>query len=457
MICHARLTAGGIETACITQIKEFSRRGYKIYVLAENGFYAEKLKQIKGVTYIDFPYESRASYNLQKVEQVKEIIEKYNIKLVYIHQIDCVASVLSACILTNTPYIAYVHHGITGVYDDELQMGNMGRNFQTLYYKMASKIIAIQEASKKENMERFKLEENKYKVIPNCVDFLEFNSKSPINLNKVLLISRFEKDKKNGVINGLRWFLEYKKLNSKAELTIVGDGSQRQKVEEQIKELKIECHMLGARNDIRDIMEQNGIILGIARCAQEAIAMKRIAIITGNEDFQGIITNDNIEKFSYTNFQDIKNGKMDYAEVAKQAHLLKNKDIEKIVDKNYEWLYKNRNIKDNIYEVEDIEKINNPITELDRNEILRILIGELQYMHTWMQKEIDRGWEARQKTEDYYLGREKWNNKVLKEKEQELEQYIAKYNNALNELENIKNGKFWKIYKKLFKNNKNKI
>lgn len=179
----------------------------------------------------------------------------------------------------------------------------MGRNFQTLYYKMASKIIAIQEASKKENMERFKLEENKYKIIPNCVDFLEFNSKSPINLNKVLLISRFEKDKKNGVINGLRWFLEYKKLNSKAELTIVGDGSQRQKVEEQIKELKIECHMLGARNDIRDIMEQNGIILGIARCAQEAIAMKRIAIITGNEDFQGIITDDNIEKFSYTIFK----------------------------------------------------------------------------------------------------------------------------------------------------------
>ena len=107
--------------------------------------------------------------------------------------------------------------------------------------------------------------------------------------------------------------------------------------------------------------------------------------------------------------------------------------------------------------LEDIEKINNPITELDRNEILRILIGELQYMHTWMQKEIDRGWEARQKTEDYYLGREKWNNKVLKEKEQELEQYIAKYNNALNELENTKSGKFWKIYKKLFKNNKNKI
>ena len=419
MICHAKLGAGGIETACITQIREFSRRGYKIYVLAESGFYAEKLKQIDGVTFIDFKYESRESYNLEIIEFVKNIIEKYNIKLVYIHQVDCVASVFSACVLTNTPYIAYVHHGITGVYDEELQIGNMGLEFQTLYYRMASKIITIQETSKKENMERFKL----------------------------------EKDKKNGVINGLKWFDEYKKINPKAELTIVGDGSQRPKVEEQIKELKIKCNMLGARNDIKNIMEQNGIILGIARCMQEAIAMKRIAIITGNDDFQGIITSDNIEKFSYTNFQDIENGKKNYAEVAKQVNSLKNQNMEEIVDKNYEWLYANRNIKDNIYEVEDIETISNPINELDRNEIMRILISELQYMHTWMQKEIDRGWEARQKTEDYYLGRENWNDKVLKEKEQELNQYIEKYNRTLKELEEIKNSKSWKLFKKLFRNN----
>ena len=76
MICHAKLGAGGIETACITQIREFSRRGYKIYVLAESGFYAEKLKQIDGVTFIDFKYESRESYNLEKIENVKDIIWK---------------------------------------------------------------------------------------------------------------------------------------------------------------------------------------------------------------------------------------------------------------------------------------------------------------------------------------------------------------------------------------------
>lgn len=451
MICLAKLGAGGIETACITQIKEFSKRGYQVYVLAENGFYADKIKEIKGVKYIDFSYESRSSYNLEKVEYVKEIIQKYDIKLVYIHQVDCVTSVFSACLLTNTPYVAYVHHGITGVYDVELQIGNMSKAFQTLYYKMAYKIITIQESSKKENMERFELDESKYEVIPNCIDFNEFKSNSTIDLNNVLLISRFEKDKKNGVINGLTWFAEYKKINPEAKLTIIGDGSQKETVEEQIKSLGINCEMLGSRNDVKDIIEQNGIVLGVARCVQEAIAMKRIAIITGNEDFQGIVNIENINKFSYTNFQDIENGKQDYRKVAEQLYSYKKQDIEKIVEENYNWLYDNRNIQDNIFEVEDIEKVQNPMESLDKNKVIEVLIGELQYMHTWMQKEIDRGWDARDKTEEYYLGREKWNETILEKKEEELKNTIEKYDKLENELKNIKNSKTLKVICKIKK------
>ena len=42
LICFARLGAGGIETACITQIKEFVRRGYNVFVMAEEGVFLEK-------------------------------------------------------------------------------------------------------------------------------------------------------------------------------------------------------------------------------------------------------------------------------------------------------------------------------------------------------------------------------------------------------------------------------
>lgn len=153
LICFAKLGAGGIETACLTQIKEFARRGYNVFVLAEDGMYSEVLKSIEGVTHLNFKYDSRNSFNLNKIKEVVEIIIQNNIKLVYIHQIDCVSSVFSACIFMRIPYIAYVHHGILGVYDEELSIGNISNNFLQLYYKYAYKIITISELSKEENKE----------------------------------------------------------------------------------------------------------------------------------------------------------------------------------------------------------------------------------------------------------------------------------------------------------------
>ena len=58
LICFAKLGAGGIETACLTQIKEFARRGYNVFVLAEEGMYLDTLKTINGVTHINFKYDS---------------------------------------------------------------------------------------------------------------------------------------------------------------------------------------------------------------------------------------------------------------------------------------------------------------------------------------------------------------------------------------------------------------
>ena len=39
------------------------------------------------------------------------------------------------------------------------------------------------------------------------------------------------------------------------------------------------------------------------------------------------------------------------------AYSYQKQDIEKVVEENYNWLYDNRNIQDNIFEVEDIEKV----------------------------------------------------------------------------------------------------
>lgn len=447
LICFAKLGAGRIETACLTQIKEYARRGYNVFVLAEEGLYADTLKKMKNVNFINFKYESKNSFNLDKVKQVEDILIKNDIKLVYIHQIDCISSVCSACLLNKIPYIAYVHHGILGVYDLELKMGNMSNEFLKLYYKYAYRIITIIEESKQENIERFNIKEDKYEVIPNCIDFEKFKSNTEPNLDNVLLISRLEIDKGNGILHGLKFFKEYKKVNPNAKLTICGSGGQEDVVKKQIKELGIECTMLGARNDVKEIMEQNGIVLGVGRCIQEAIAMKRYAIITGNESFQGIVTPTNIDMFANVNFSGNTNKNINYKEMVDK--LLEYSKDGKILEGTYNWLITNRNIKQNLYEIENIQDISNPLDKLDKNEVIRILLGELQYMHTWMQKEIDRGWDARQQTEDYYLSREEWNEGQIKNKESEIEK-LREENTEINEkLDKILKSNSWKLLKKV--------
>ena len=69
-------------------------------------------------------------------------------------------------------------------------------------------------------------------------------------------------------------------------------------------------------------------------------------------------------------------------------------------------------------------------------------------MHTWMQKEIDRGWDARQQTEDYYLSREEWNEGQIKNKESEIEK-LREENTEINEkLDKILKSNSWKLLKK---------
>lgn len=453
LICFARLGAGGIETACITQIKEFVRRGYKVFVMAEEGVFLEILKEIKGITYISFDFDSSNSFNLDKIHTVQKIILDNNIKLVYIHQIDCVSSVFSACMLTKTPYVAYVHHGILGVYDWELKWGNMSNNFLKLYYKFAYKIITINEQSKEENKERFSIEDRRYEIIPNCIDFENFKTDKDIDINKVMLLSRLEVDKGNGILNGLKFFKEYKSINPEAELIIVGGGSLEETVKKQIKDLDIKCNMLGIRNDIKELMEQNGIILGVDRCIQEAIAMKRLAVVTGYEGFQGLILPNNIEKFAKNNFSKKDEESSDFKNVAQNIYSLNEVQKNELIEENYNWLIKNRSIKDHIYEIKNIDDIENPLEKINYKKVIEILFGELQYMHTWMQKEIDRGWDARQKTEDYYVSREKWNEGQMQNKDNEIQRIKEENEEIKEKLNKILKSNSWKFIQKI-RNNK---
>lgn len=74
-------------------------------------------------------------------------------------------------------------------------------------------------------------------------------------------------------------------------------------------------------------------------------------------------------------------------------------------------------------------------------------------MHTWMQQEIDRGWDVRQQTEDYYLNREKWNEQQLEDKNHTIDQLKEENTKIKEQLNNTLNSNSWKIIERV-KNNK---
>ena len=70
-----------------------------------------------------------------------------------------------------------------------------------------------------------------------------------------------------------------------------------------------------------------------------------------------------------------------------------------------------------------------------------------------MQKEIDRGWDVRQQTEDYYLNRENWNKLQIQEKEKEIEQLKEENAKIKEQLNTTLNSNSWKLIERI-RNNK---
>lgn len=354
LICLNSFGIGGVETACFTQIKEYCRRNYEVYVLAGKGIYTDKLGKLSNVTFIEFDYEHKNGIELQKIYFVIDVINKYKIDLVYIHKLECILSVFPACILSNTPYIAYLHMGIPNTYDWYLGNLNITHSFLRAYFCNAYKIIGITDQAIDENRKLFNIEKDKYILIPNSIDFNEFcsNNTEQKSFNNLLFISRLDKDKGSGIQNAINFFIEYKQFNSDASMDIVGDGTEKEKLEEQIKT-------------------------------------------------QGL----NIK-------------------------LLTDKQTQVILNENYNWLFKNRNIENNIYEVKNFDDANKFANSINNNELLINLFEEIGNLQRKYDKDIKNVWDIKESTENYYLNREKWNESQLQNKDKEIEK-LKEENNMI--------------------------
>ena len=455
LICLNSLEIGGVGTACFTQIKEYARRNYEVYVLAGKGIYVEKIEKLSNVHFIEFDYEHKNGIEIAKIDFVVDILKKYKIDLVYIHKLECILSVFPACILSKIPYIAYLHMGILNTYEWYLGNLNITKAFLKAYFQNAYKIIGIAEQTIEENRELFDIEEGKYKLIPNSIDFKEFcnNNLQDNDSNKLLLITRLDKDKGNGIKNAIEFFKEYKNYKTDVTMDIIGDGAEKEKVEKEIQNQGLNIKLLGPKNNVSEFIRDYGIILGVGRCIQEAIAMKKLGMIVGYNDFNGPVVYENIIDVAKTNFSGRGLNKKDYKQTVKWLIDLTSDQLKEIIDKNYNWLYENRNIENNIYEVKNMTKAKEHVAKLNYSNLLRILFEEIGNMQRKYNKDVKNAWDIKESTEEFYLNREKWDKNQLQEKDKQISE-LTKSIAELEKSKKDKSSKFFEKIKYIIKNNK---
>lgn len=461
MLCLNQLGIGGVETAVLNQTIQLKKMGYQVVILAKKGIYKEHFEK-EGAIIIDFEFIVQNNIDSEKVNVVVDIIKKYGINQVHIHQFDCINVVFPACVYTNTPYIAYTHTGIRGIYDWFENSFECYKILFEIYFKNARKIVSITEDAKKENQEKYKIDDEKYIIIKNSINFEKFNSTNndmPKKIEKFLLLSRMGKEKLISLKNAIDIFKEYAKKHSNIKLTIAGDGESREEIEKYIEDIKENVVLLGQINNVSEIISQNDIVIGVDRCILETIAMKKIPLISGYENIKGLVTPQNISDASDFNFSAKNLNNLNVSEAVMQIEELNEIRIKDIINGNYEYAYKNLNINNNFFILET-DEIN------DENYILKYFMDSmiiLQNLCDKKGKEIESNWKEWSKAKEWYEIQiknredeiEAKREKILQQENEIIELKSKLKEEQLNaderekQLERVYNSKSWKIAKKI--------
>ena len=438
LICLEKMDIGGVETSVLNQVIEYKKRGIKPIVISKAGIFTEVLKE-KGIDYeeVEFPLENNIDIN--RVNKIVDIIEKYDVEQVIINQLPCILSVLPACIIKEIPYVAYVHTPLQAIKPDENNMYDwyeknypFFKDLLKIYFEKASKIIAISNPAENYVKERYSINEDKFEVLKNSINLEEYKSSNHCNKKeKWVLISRLSNEKLQSVKNGIDLFDIYNNPNK--ILTIVGDGDKKEELEEYAKTKisKDKIKFIGANNNVKDIIDENDIVLGLDRVILEALAMKKIAVQIGYDNPKQVLTIKNIELESNEGFC---GESLESTDIETLAKVLEKENIN--VEDNYEFVKDNLSIEKNIYLAE-------PIKPDYTNAKLKIfeLIQKIQNEKTELEKEITQ-LKNIDKNELKELEKLK---KEFEDNKEELKKIKTEKEEIYNELQCVYNSKRFKI------------
>ena len=459
MLCLENMGIGGVETYVINQAISLKKKGYDVIVTANKGIYVSKLEE-NGIIFFDFEFTNKNYFDYEKINILIDIIKRNNVDQVHINQFSLMTDLLPACFFTNTPYITYLHTSFSMILNNELNVYNWFEKNYPIYKELfnllfycSSKIIAITKSIADYTVERYGIKKEKVIIIPNSIslDKYKCESNNSGKIENILIIGRLRDEKMNSIFAGIYLFKKiYDKFDGKLHLNIVGDGPDRSKVEEYIKNIgvcKNSISLLGAVTDVPKIIRENDVVIGVDRCILEAIASKKLVIISGYDGkIKGMIDSKNLFKAQYENFSGTNLNEIDLNELIDRIYSLNAEQINNIVEYNYNFAKKNLDINKNVY----IQENNNFTYEEDLFEIIKSLIlidNNLGKINESNMKNAEKIWKEHVdykewvESEMHYL---RENYQLIKKKEEEK-------NKELVSIYGSKSYKFIKWIKSIFK------
>ena len=345
LICLEKLDIGGVETSVVTQANEYRRRGYKVIVLAKKGIYAKKLEE-NGIKVYDYEF-ILDNYLRCENKIIQDIILKEKITEVHIHQYPCILHILPVIFKLKIPYVAFVHSIIDGTYEYFMQCHNVYKFALPLFFQMASKIVIIRPDEIEYNKKLFNISDNsRYYLSKNSIDFNEISirERKTNQIEKFIIISRISSEKLKSIDVAIKYVKNLEKTNPNIRLSIIGDGPELESLKEKYSNMSIDY--VGKTNDVYKYIQESDAVIGVDRCILEAISNKRLAIISSYDGNLCLVTPKNIDFLNKENFSgnNLKSEK-------KYTNFDINKvDYKKVVEENYQYVYKNHNIQKNIFD-----------------------------------------------------------------------------------------------------------
>lgn len=282
---------GGQEIRILQEAIGMRERGYRILIAAEKNsmLFLKALNQGFEVFPVHF-----SKYNPFSFLKVKSLIEKEKVDIVNTHSSkDSWISTIAAKIASNKPKIIRTRHVSTPIKKTILN--------QLIYNILPDIIITTGEEIRKNMINNNEFNPGKILSIPTGVDLERFN---PEKIKPAFNIKEFT----IGTIGVLRswkghiYLLESIPLIlnhiSNIKVFIIGDGPQRENIQNHIKKLNIDKWIVitGHREDIPEVLASLDVVVhpsyaneGIPQAILQAMAMKKAIIATDVGSIKEII------------------------------------------------------------------------------------------------------------------------------------------------------------------------